>query len=413
MDSRFKFCVYVAGNEVGKFDKAECAFFLHDVAELKEPGRAFTLDAANFETVNPNTGTAPVFRTKRDAEITMAIYRRVPVLVDRRQEPPKRVWPVRYFTMFHMTNDSHLFKTREELETAGYYPVSGNRLKRGKSEYVPLYEGKMVQAYDHRAANIVVNPERLHRPAQPDPATLQQHQNADWLPSPQFWVATDRIDWPEGLHWTLGFKEITAPTNVRTMIATALPYSAFGNKVPLLMPNVADEYREEGYGATEQYRSFAPMLLANLNSFVFDFVTRQKVHGQTLNWYIVEQLSVLPEDAYAQKFGKRDAASIVREEVLKLTYTAHDMKPFARDMGYEGTPFIWDEEERRHGRARLDALFFLLYGIDRDDAAYILETFPIVREQDERAFRRYLTKELTLAYMSAFEAGDTESRISL
>ena len=54
----------------------------------------------------------------------------------------------------------------------------------------------------------------------------------------------------------------------------------------------------------------------------------------------------------------------------------------------------------------IDALFFHLYGLSRDDAAYILDTFPIVREYDEKAFGRYLTKELVLAYWNAVEAGD-------
>ena len=52
--------------------------------------------------------------------------------------------------------------------------------------------------------------------------------------------------------------------------------------------------------------------------------------------------------------------------MLRLTYTAHDMAPFARDLGYDGPPFTWDEEERRHLRARLDALYFHLYGLDHN-----------------------------------------------
>ena len=65
--------------------------------------------------MNPNTGTAPIFRSRRDADLTTAIYERLPVLVDRSGDAPVKAWPVRYATMFHMTNDSHLFRTREEL----------------------------------------------------------------------------------------------------------------------------------------------------------------------------------------------------------------------------------------------------------------------------------------------------------
>ena len=68
---------------------------------------------------------------------------------------------------------------------------------------------------------------------------------------------------------------------------------------------------------------------------------------------------------------------------MRLTYTANDMAPFARDLGYEGPPLIWNDEERRHLRARLDALYFHLYGLSKEDAEYILSTFPIVQREDE------------------------------
>ena len=120
---------------------------------------------------------------------------------------------------------------------------------------------------------------------------------------------------------------------------------------------------------------------------------------------------IAPED-YDRQFGEKTARDLVRDHVLRLTYTAHDMAPFARDLGYGGPPFIWNEEERRHLRARLDALYFHLYGISREDADYILSTFPIVRRQDEAAFNRYRTRDLIRAYMNALKAGDTETVVN-
>ena len=89
------------------------------------------------------------------------------------------------------------------------------------------------------------------------------------------------------------------------------------------------------------------------------------------------------------------------------------MAPFARDLGYDGPPFTWKDEERRHLRARLDALYFHLYGISRGDAAYIMDTFPIVRRQDMKVFKRYRTKEMVLAYMNALAAGDTDTDVAV
>ena len=102
-----------------------------------------------------------------------------------------------------------------------------------------------------------------------------------------------------------------------------------------------------------------------------------------------------------------------------MTYTSHDMAPFARDMGHIDEagkvkqPFTWDEEERRHLRARLDALYFHLYGLTREDAEYVLDTFPIVRKKDQAAFGCYRTRDLILAYMNALSAGDTETQVAV
>ena len=127
----------------------------------------------------------------------------------------------------------------------------------------------------------------------------------------------------------------------------------------------------------------------------------------------LEQLPVIAPDDYDRCFGGTTARDLVRDHVLRLTYTAHDMAPFARDIGYDGPPFTWDEEERRHLRARLDALYFHLYGLDHDDADYVLGTFPIVRRQDEAAFGSYRTRDLVLAYMNALAAGDTETDVAV
>ncbi len=405
VDSRFKFCAFLASPSP-LADPAQCAFFLQDIAERHDPERCFPLSAEDFARVNPNTGTAPIFPTRRDAELTKAIYERLPVLVDRSSGKDVKAWPVKYLRMFDMTNDSHLFRTREELEeNEGAWPVGGNRFDSPSGEWVPLYEGKMVQAFDHRAASIVINPANVHRPAQPAPATVELHQDPDWLPDPQYWVLTSETALPEA-SWLLGFKDVTAPTNVRSMIAALIPLAGAGNTLPLLSPE-----NLEARGAA--------LLLSNLNAILFDFVARQKIQGQHLNWFILEQLPVIPPERYeAVHFGQKTAAEIVREAVLELTYTAHDMAPFARDMGHVNEadevlpPFPWDTDRRLRLRAKLDALYFHLYGVtNRDDIRYIYSTFPIVQREEEKAYGRYRSCDLCLAYTNAFAAGDPEAEV--
>ena len=409
VDSRFKFCAIIFGGQERMFLETECAFFLQGTETVRDPDRCFPLTPEDFTRVNPNTATAPVFRTRRDAEITRHIYENHPVLADHSKGQRGRAWPARYIRMLDMTNDSGLFRTAERLKADGFYPVEGNRWKKGDELYLPLYQGRMIWHFDHRANSVEVNPENLHNPYLSVEVTEEQHANPHFLPRTEYWVPASEVEdaAPDNSRYFLGFRDIARPTDARTVIAAVVPLAGYGNTVPLL---VEDDERtnRSPFEAID-----AACLAANLNSFCIDYVARQKVQGTHLNWYIVEQLPVIAKEGYDRRFGTKTARDIVRYHVLRLSYTAHDMAPFARDLGYDGPPYTWNAEERRHLRARLDALYFHLYGISREDASYIMDTFPIVRRHDEKDFKKYRTKEMVLAYMNALAAGDTDTDVAV
>ena len=198
VDSRFKFCALIFGGEERRFDETKCGFFLHDAKTINDPNRCFPLAPSDFARVNPNTGTAPVFRTRRDAEITRRIYERHTVLVDRSTDGERRAWPVRYVRMLDMANDSHLFRTALQLEESGYYPVQGNRWRKGEALYVPLYEGKMVQAFDHRAADTKTNDQNLFRPGQQESISAAEKRDSSRLPIPRYFVKVNEERWGWG-----------------------------------------------------------------------------------------------------------------------------------------------------------------------------------------------------------------------
>lgn len=406
VDSRFKFCAFIASpSEIGQ--PSRCAFFLQDVSELADPERCFELGTEDFARVNPNTGTAPIFRTRRDATLTSRIYANAPVLVDRSSGAEVKSWPVKYLRMLDMTNDSGLFRTRQELEEKeGAWSIGGNRFQSPSGEWVPLYVGRMIHQFDHRAASVVTNEANIHNAALSLDVTVEQKQDPSFVSSPQFWVPLSEVKLPTESGWEIAFRDIARATDVRTMIAAAVPKVGFGNKAPLMI---------WGDGSVSQ--SSKSMLLANLNSLPFDFAVRNKSQSTSLNWYIVEQLPVIPPERFVQiGFGKKSAAEIVKQTVLELTYTSHDMAPFARDMGYvdgEGNvlpPFVWDEDRRLRLRAKLDAIFFHLYRItDRDDVRYIYSTFPIVERQETEAHGRYLSRDLCLAYINTLAAGQPDA----
>jgi hypothetical protein len=421
VDGRFKFSVTLFGGPQRVFEASRCAFYLHTLEELDEPSRVLALTAEHFALVNPNTGAAPIFRSQRDADITTGIYRANPVLVRRgainpstNQRVEAKVWPVKYVRMFDMTNDSKLFLTAAELGKLGFVRTPLNRWASGDEQALPLYEGKMVQMFDHRAADVVMNNANLKRPAQQQAIESAVKESVDRFPTPQFFVAEAEVSKIWDGHWALAYKSITSPTNMRTMIAAIVPRCGLGNSMAALLPNAPSH---------DSGARTSALLLANLNALSFDFALRQKVQGQNLNWFVLEQAAVIAAERFDLPLPARFAAhqrtaglmnghhpqptvaDFIVPQVLALSYTAHDLAPFARDLGYVDArgdvlaPIRWNEEERRARLAALDGLFMHLYGLDEADAAHVLDSFPIVREQDMAAFGRYRTKDEVLAQL--------------
>ena len=417
----FKFCALMFGGFERRFAESKCAFYLHSIDTLDNQANVLVLTAENFQSVNPNTGAAPIFRSRRDADITLALYAKHPVLVKHGtvsastgKQADVKVWPVKYATMFHMTSDSNLFLKADELKKQGFKPSEMSCWRNAAgAEAVPLYVGRMIHQYDHRHANVTVNAENVQNAALSENLTSHQKADVSLAPTPQYWVMHNAVPATQQREWTLSFRDIARATDVRTMIAAIIPSTAAGNKLPMLLP--------DGIATNAEYIAAAPLLLANLNSMAFDFVARQKVQSTSINLFILEQLPVIAPARFDEPLPAAFAtamraaklmnghhpqptvADFVVPQVLALTYTAHDMAPFARDLGFVDAkgdvlpPFVWNDEERRTRLAALDALFFYLYGINADDANYILNTFPIVREQDMKAFGSYRTADDVLA----------------
>jgi len=395
VDSRMKFCLLTLRGAVATTAMpAEFVFFALDVDDLREEQRRFSLTAEEIGLLNPNTRTCPIFRSKRDAELAKAIYRRVPVLIKEGQ-PEENLWGVSFLRMLDMSNDSHLFRTREQLEQEGWR-LEGNCFVCGDEVMLPLYEAKMLHLFDHRWATF--DGREIHDlvAANKDEPAIQA--------LPRYWVSTNAVRERLGSTergWILGFRNVARSTDERTGIFANIPIAGVGNSAPILNFVGSD---------SDQVRT---ILAAALSSFVFDYVVRQKVGGINFNFFIVEQLPVLSPHKYIQPCPWQqpltDDASLVTHHasrvtladwlfprVLELTYTAWDLQPFARDCGYDGPPFRWDEERRFLLRCELDAAYFHLYGIERDDVDYIMETFPIVKRRDIARHGEYRTKRVIL-----------------
>ena len=388
----YKFCLLT----LGQAEVAEFVCFAAQVSQLADPRRRFSLTPAEFRLINPNTLTCPVFRSERDAELTKKLYRAAPVLIDEGQQD-SNPWGISFMAMFHMSGDSHLFHDSPAADS------------------LPLYEAKMIHQFDHRWATYLTSPsgESVARGAKPAggegegsrEVTMDEKQDAHFSVTPRYWVSAAEVNarlnnkgWTRG--WLMGWRDITNATNERTVIASVVPRVGVGNQMPLML------------FAERDNPAVLAALLGNLSVLVFDFVARHKTGGTHMNYFIYKQLPVLPPDHYTDP----DLAFIV-PRVLELTYTAHDLAPWAQDLGFNGDPFVFDPKRRAILRAELDAYYAKLYGLTRDELRYILdpadimgadypsETFRVLKKNEERELGEYRTQRLVLAAWDRLETG--------
>ena len=375
--------------------QADLVFYARRAANLDDRQRHFALTPADFATLNPNTRTCPTFRSRRDADINLAIYRRAGVLW-RGNDPDGNPWGLRFLRMFDMTNDSGLFRTRADLASAGWR-LEADRFERDEMVVLPLYEAKMIHHFDPRFGTYEGQSEAQANQGKLPELDHVAHADPGRVTLPRYWVPEDevvaRLDDTWDRHWLLGWRDITGAEKIRTIIACIIPRAAVSNKFPLMMPSTDPQ--------------LVAGLYANLLSIPFDYCARQKIGGLSLNYFIMRQLPAFRLRAYAMPAPWTPSIRIrdwLLPRVLELTYTAWNLKAFAEDCGDDGPPFIWDPERRFQLRCEIDAAFFHLYGISRDDSAYILDTFPVLSRSEEREHGEYRTKRVVLKTYDALAA---------
>ena len=360
----YKFCLLtLAGRELRE-PEADFAFFAHDPTDLDRPGVRFALSPNEITLLNPNTGTCPVFRNRRDAEITLDIYRRLPVLI-REGDSKGNIWNVKFMQgIFNMTSDSGLFHSRDELEGEGW-ALRGNVFRKDGKEMVPLFEAKMIHHFDYRWAT-------FGQDGNFRDATFDEKQNPNFVVLPRYWVNKRDVDAKLMGRWDrqslLAFRNIARSTDVRTLIATIIPRTAVGHSMPLIASD-GDKFLQGAF-----------------TSFVVDYVLRQKLGGTNLTYNYMQQLPVPTPAAVREKSAWSDVSVLewIEDRVDWLNVNSV-------------------HSGHRQVRAELDAAFFCLYGLHRDDVDYVMESFPIVKRKDVSEFGDYRTKKEILEVFDALE----------
>ena len=369
---RYKFCLLTLGTSA----ESEFAFSLTAPAQLKDATRRYRLSAADIRLVNPNTLTAPTFRTQYDAELTKKIYRRVPVLIDESKPAAEgNPWGISFLAMFHMSNDSGIF-----LDA----PAKGA---------VPLYEAKMIHQFDHRWATY----ERTGSGATVESRDVTDAEKATpgFAVTPRYWVPEEEVEsrlralgWSRA--WYMGWRRICRSTDERTLISCVIPRVGVGDSLFLWM-----------FGENIAPREAAGFL-GTSSSLVLDYVARQKIGGTNLSYYYMRQLPFLrPTDL------RGAAEEFLVPRIAELTCHASTSQ-WASDLGISGSRISWNPDRRAVVRAEVDAYVACLYGLSRDELRYVLdpadllgpnhpsETFRVLRTNEERRFGEYRTRRLVL-----------------
>lgn len=501
-DDRKSFCILGIGQTNGP---AEFCFDINKIDELENSERRFSLTAKQIARLNPNTKTAPVFRSRADAELTAKLYARVPVLIEERspdQGGNVNPWGITFQTQFHMSNDSGHFRTLQALEAEGWSRDGTDWVREAEARLerrVPLYEAKMIHHFDHRWATYADGAVEDEEGARD--CTLVEKQNPDFEPVPRYWVPeaevklraarvssslkrgvreenaerilkslaewltgyfaaiegramraadltrilgygqtwrsslgaspdrflldpktqtngaqmqcetpltrediaflTDGHDDPLTLavalidrkqpRWLMGWRDIALRSVERTVVGGMFPICGVGNNLPIWHVNPLLSPSE------------VAALVGILTSIPFDFSARHKVGATHLNFFIAQQLPVLPPAVFTS-----EDLGFITSRVLELTFTSHSMRPWAEDLGHFGPAFTWDEDRRAQLRAELDAFFARKYSLTRDELRYVLdpadakgadypsETFRVLKSKEETRFGEYRTRRLVL-----------------
>ena len=304
-------------------------------------------------------------------------------------------------------------------------------------EVVPVYEGKLFGNLDHRLRTFrgIDAKARYGKTPKTRFVSSEEKRNPHYTLEPRYWISRSFVreklqyrNWTKS--WLVLYGRKNNRNNHRTFSTAVVPVGASSDVAPIVLS------RSE----VDDCRSVV-IAMAVGQSFIFDFLVRMRLVGFSIGKNLWREIPVPARTCYAEQgrwAGRRTTFEWIRTRVLELAYTAWDLDRFAKDCGWDGPPFRWDEDRRFLLRSELDAAYFHLYlraeeggewrparrsdgcphnespeqlselkrrfPTPRDAVAYILDTFPIVRRKDEQRHGEYRTKRNILDIYDAMQA---------
>jgi len=407
----FKF-VTISARKGGITQSFRAAFMQHDPWRLSVIEKnSLALEVESIRRFSPKSLSLMEFNSQLAVNIVKKLYGAGPLLCNHIEN----TWNIRLANEYHMTGDSALFNTKAD----GY----------------PLVEGKNFYSYDHQYA---------------PPTYWMKSSLAELNELNGYWkFATSNKKKPEKLDqqcYRVAFRSIARSTDARTFLSTVLPpYVACPHSVTIarrLVPSTSGGIADEWINSSQ-----CLFLSSALSSFTCDFVIRMKVSANmsmgfvyslpiprlgsgdardpAYFWPVVARALrlVCTTDEYAalwaEVFPQLPAATLAAlstpppaygpaheqalRERLAESYAVLSAEWSPACALHDRTPERRDTGDRAQTRAELDALVAHLYGLTRDEFAYILNTFPVLRRKEQAAFGEFQSKRKALEEFERFQ----------
>ena len=367
-----RFCVVILGNRTEKTQSMKVSMLGASVEDAIE--RLHTVSYEDLAAATPITRTLVSCRSSWELELMASLHRRWGLLPLSNQEKMSDgdTWDLRYVTIYHSSGGQQHFLS-DKAFCEGWSVAPDGSLERGAERALPVFEGKMVNRYDHRARTYrgYVGENKYGRRPEIPRLTEQQHRDPDFEPDPRYWVPTsvgkEHLDRLLRDGAVVAVRDVgRAVTEPRLVKATLLRRVPATDKLPFLVAPL-----NQALG-----------LVAILNSSVFDFQARLIQGGSGLKSWILGQCAVPPQSALDPAIG---------ELVVELSVNSIAL---ANEYGLPLQP--WDEDDRHAVEAEIDARVAWSFGVNIDEYVQLWDHFSVLEAQETRRLGEFRSKRMAI-----------------
>ncbi len=380
------FCLLTLGKPAGAEAMTDFTAFLVDTPQLTDDNLHFELNWKEVVELNPEGRTLTLFPSKNHADVFRIIASQHYPLGNQTNEGD---WEADFRQgTYNMASASGLFKSCLQLADAGYDVSNICRVRAsGQGNFVPLFDAKMARQYEWRAASLDFSGNQFRKISKEE-SSLEELQDPSFIPIPTYWVPENDSEerlrgWSH--NWLLGFKEVTGTTSTRMAAFAIVPRWGIAHKFPLV--SVVGGAREHA------------VMLAWFNSLLVEYVLRQRMQGVSLTWHLLKQMPTPSKERVQNECLWSHGESLevwISLRVAELSVTAWPLVEFAQELGLAPLPFRYAPERRTLLQAELDAAWFQITRLNRDQVEFVLDYLEKVRASDMRACGEYRTKRLVL-----------------